>query len=133
MFQDIDCGGSLDGWLNASLNDGSLPESAVDTALTHLFSVQFRLGMYDPAANQPYTQLTTSAINTPDHQQLALDAARQGMVLLKNDGNTLPLSAGTIKTIAAIGPNGEATRAPVWSVHFSICFRSLPQQTPRLQ
>ena len=48
-------------------------------------------------------------MNTKEHQALALDAARQGIVLLKNDNGNLPLSATTAKTVAVIGPNGNAT------------------------
>lgn len=67
---------------------------------------QFRLGLFDPPSLNPYSKLPATAVNSPAHQQLALEAARQGMVLLKNDG-TLPLSATKIKNLAVVGPNGE--------------------------
>ncbi len=69
--------------------------------------VDHRLGYFDPAASQPYRQLGWSDVNTPEAQQLAVTAAVEGMVLLKNDG-TLPLSNNTRK-IALIGPWANAT------------------------
>jgi len=106
---DIDCGGFLDQYLAQALADGVLDISAVNTALEHLFTVQMRLGMFDSPSLQPYTTIPPSAVNTPDHQQLALDAARQGIVLLKNDGGALPLSSSKVKNIAVIGPNADVT------------------------
>ncbi len=68
--------------------------------------LQFRLGLFDPLGLQPYLNLSSANISSPAHQQLALDAARQGMVLLKNNGGALPLNADKIPTLAVIGPNG---------------------------
>jgi len=107
---DIDCGGFLDKYMGAAINNSVLSLDSVDTALQHLFAVQMRLGMFDPASAQPYTNIPPSAVNSAAHQQLALDAARQGIVLLKNDKNTLPLSASAVKTVAVIGPNANATK-----------------------
>lgn len=105
LFQDIDCGSFLDSFMGQAIQDGVLTTDAVDTALTHLFSVQFRLGMFDPSSSQPYTKIPASVVNSPAHQALALDAARQGIVLLKNDG-VLPWKSSSLKTVAIIGPNG---------------------------
>merc|ERR1712025_728994 len=73
---DSDCGGFLNGHMQAS----------IDAALTNMFRVRMRLGHFDPAESQPYMQYGVDRINTPAHQQLALEAARQGIVLLKNSG-----------------------------------------------
>eukprot|EP01064_Diplonema_japonicum_P003852 TRINITY_DN1253_c2_g3_i1.p1 TRINITY_DN1253_c2_g3~~TRINITY_DN1253_c2_g3_i1.p1 ORF type:complete len:758 (+),score=132.26 TRINITY_DN1253_c2_g3_i1:47-2275(+) len=107
---DTDCGTFLATYLNASMANGTTPQADVDTALQHLFSVQVRFGFYDPLDEQPYLKYNYSTkVNTPEHQKLALETARQGMVLLKNDG-TLPLSTSTVKTVAVIGPNANATK-----------------------
>lgn len=66
-----------------------------------------RLGYFDPAEKQPFRQLRWSDVNTPPAQALALTAASEGIVLLKNDG-TLPLSR-SIKKLAVIGPMANAT------------------------
>jgi beta-glucosidase len=55
----------------------------------------------------PYARIPFSENDTPAHRALALQAARESIVLLKNDGNTLPLKKD-IKTIAVIGPNADA-------------------------
>lgn len=58
---------------------------------------------------QVYTKYTTDMIDTPAHQQLALEASRQGYVLLENNNRRLPLQASNVNTIALIGPNADAT------------------------
>eukprot|EP01052_Picozoa_sp_SAG31_P077581 SAG31_NODE_36970_length_308_cov_1.425837_1_plen_83_part_10 len=63
----------------------------VDTALTHLFSVQFRLGFADPPELVPWGAYNESVVNTPKHQALAKYAADASLVLLKNTQKTLPL------------------------------------------
>lgn len=93
--------------LPAAVKSGAITEADLDRALTNLFRVRFRLGEFDPIAVQPYRNLSVSSINTPAHQQLAYEAAQQGIVLLKNDG-TLPLSQ-SVNTVAMIGPNANNT------------------------
>jgi beta-glucosidase-like glycosyl hydrolase len=103
----VDCGGFLQAHLQEALNAKTVTEDDLNLRLTDLFSVQMRLGMFDPAASQPYKQIQPSAINTPTNQALALRAAQEGLVLLKNNG-VLPLSKTNVKTIAVSGPNADA-------------------------
>ena len=64
---------------------------------------KFRLGLFEnPYVDPDYTVKVT---NSPEHQQLAERTAEKSIVLLKNQGNLLPLDAKKIKTIAVIGPN----------------------------
>lgn len=76
--------------------------------------------MFDPPELQPYTRLGPDVVDSPAHQKLALEvnllckyinrytqAARQSMVLLKNEGNILPVSKKS--RVAVIGPNGNVT------------------------
>ena len=107
--QDIDCGNYLPQYLPSAVADGSVPMDLVDTALTHLFLVQFRLGMFDPPSMVPYSNVSTDVVCNQAHTDLALSAAQQGIVLLKNDG-TLPLSSASVKSVALIGPNGGCGR-----------------------
>eukprot|EP01088_Endostelium_zonatum_P017320 TRINITY_DN5050_c0_g1_i2.p1 TRINITY_DN5050_c0_g1~~TRINITY_DN5050_c0_g1_i2.p1 ORF type:complete len:434 (-),score=89.62 TRINITY_DN5050_c0_g1_i2:47-1348(-) len=105
---DIDCGSMLQNNLVQYQNQVS--KTYIDRALTNLFMVQFRLGIFDPVEVQPYKKIPVSVINSPEHQQLALDAARQGIVLLKNEGRyPLPLDRSRIRTVAVLGPNAMAT------------------------
>ncbi len=104
---DIGCDGQPAASLNAALNASLVSMDAVNTALKNLFMVRMRLGHFDPPAAQPYRQIGTDVICTQEHQDLSLDASRQGMVLLLNRNNVLPLSKTAIHTIAVSGPNGN--------------------------
>lgn len=85
-------------------------EAQVNSALTNTITVQMRLGMYDgDPSKQPFGNLGPRDVCTPAHQNLALEAARQGIVLLKNDGHALPLSPSHLRSVAVIGPNSDAT------------------------
>ena len=85
---------------------GTVPEKEVDTAVARILTKKFELGLFDnPYVDPDYAQRIT---NSPEHQKLALQAARDAIVLLKNDGNLLPLDAKKIKTVAVIGPNAAA-------------------------
>lgn len=85
-----------------ALARGLLDESDVDTALRHSLAVRFRLGEFDEPAGNPYTELTEDVINCAAHQALAAEAARQSVVLLKNEG-ILPLPADP-GVVAVLGP-----------------------------
>ena len=87
---------------------GLLSEKDIDVALKRLFTARFRLGMFDPPEMVPYASIPDSEIDSEPHRALALQAARESIVLLKNDG-VLPLSPD-VKNIAVVGPLAESTR-----------------------
>ncbi|ATC64471.1 glucan 1,4-alpha-glucosidase [Nibricoccus aquaticus] len=89
-----------------AINRGLLTEADVDNALRRLYTLRFRLGMFDPAERVPYARIPLSANDTPAHDRLALEAARQSLVLLKNDGS-LPWDAKKLKHVAILGPTGD--------------------------
>ena len=70
---------------------------------------RFRLGMFDPDEQVPYAQIPFSVVDSPAHRELALEVARQSLVLLKNQQNRLPLAKDKLKSIAVIGPNADET------------------------
>src|SRR5450432_2106888 len=90
-----------------AVHQGLLSEKELDISLKHLFTARMKLGMFDPPESVPYGQIPESEIDSAPHRELALQAARESIVLLKNDG-TLPLHAD-IKKIAVIGPLAEST------------------------
>ncbi len=90
--------------IQAALAGGLLAESDIDEAVHHNLSIRFRLGEFDPPELNPYTKITLADVNTAEHQQLARKTAREAIVLLKNEGNVLPLDAATVKKVAVIGP-----------------------------
>jgi beta-glucosidase len=89
-----------------AVQQGYLPESAVDTALVRLFTARMRLGMFDPPDAVPYRRIDEKVLDSGEHRTLARRIANESMVLLKNDG-VLPLKA--VKRIAIVGPLAEQT------------------------
>ena len=89
-----------------AVQQGYLPESAVDTALVRLFTARMRLGMFDPPSDVPYTKIDEKELDSPAHRELARRMANESMVLLKNDG-VLPLKS--VRRIAVVGPLAEQT------------------------
>jgi beta-glucosidase len=102
---DLDCGIEYAALLPA-VHAGLIAESDIDRSVKRLFLARFKLGMFDPPEIVPYAQIPYSVNDSPAHRQLALEAARKSIVLLKNDAHTLPLSKA-LKTIAVIGPNAD--------------------------
>ena len=99
---ELNCGSTFPA-LRGAVEQGLLDETEIDRALARLFTARFRLGMFDPPEQVPFAQIPYSVVNSPAHQALALQSARESIVLLKNDG-LLPLRP-EIGAIAVIGPN----------------------------
>lgn len=104
------CSGRTYEALPESLRRGLVTEADIDTALRRLFTLRFRLGQFDPVDRVPYRSIPPSANDSPANDQLALEAARQSLVLLKNDG-TLPFDPRALKTLAVLGPTGDDVSA----------------------
>jgi beta-glucosidase len=99
---DLDCGSAYKS-LTATVHNNRITEAQLDITLKRLFTARMKLGMFDPATRVPFSSIPFSAVNSSENAALALRAARESMVLLKNDTRTLPLKPGT-QTIAVIGP-----------------------------
>jgi beta-glucosidase len=102
---DLDCGGEYNA-LPKAVKQGLITEAVINKSVKRLFTARMQLGMFDPPAQVPYAQIPPSVIDSPAHRQLALRAAREAIVLLKNQNNRLPLSS-SIKSLAVIGPNAD--------------------------
>jgi beta-glucosidase len=105
---DIDCGTDAYKSLVQAVKDGKITEQQIDVSLKRLFTIRFRLGMFDPPAVVKYAQTPSSVLESPAHKAHSLKMARQSIVLLKNQDNVLPLSK-KIKKIAVLGPNADNT------------------------
>lgn len=102
---DINCGTFLVRHTFDAIQRGKVQEEDIDRALVNLFSVQIRLGLFDGDPRKgKYRRLGPEDVCTAEHNKLALEAARQGIVLLKNDEKFLPLKKDTISSLAVIGP-----------------------------
>jgi beta-glucosidase len=95
-----------------AVHDGLVPEADLDRALHRLFVARVQLGMFDPPSMVPYSRITPAENDTLAHRQLALQAARESIVLLKNRDQFLPLKK-KYGTIAVIGPNADSLDALV--------------------
>ena len=104
---DICCGGDFNALLKAVRN-GLITEPEIDGALAYALKARFRLGLFDPADQVSFSKISMAENDTPAHQDLALKAARESVVLLKNSG-LLPLNRTKIKRIAVIGANADST------------------------
>ena len=90
-----------------AVQQGYLPESALNTALIRLFTARIKLGMFDPPDMVPYTKIDEKELDSPEHRTHARKLANESMVLLKNDG-MLPLKP-EIRRIAVVGPLADQT------------------------
>jgi beta-glucosidase len=106
---DTTCGDEYIALVKAVQN-GVIKESELDTALKRLFTARMKLGMFDPPDSVAFNRIPLSEDDSPAHRQLALQAARESMVLLKNADQALPLTSAA-KKIAVIGPNAESLAA----------------------
>ena len=102
---DINCGTYMVRHTQSAIDKGKVSEEQIDRALLNLFAVQLRLGLFDGNPKQGrYAKLGSNDICSSSHRELALEAARQGIVLLKNDHKLLPLKKSHVSSLAIIGP-----------------------------
>ena len=86
-----------------ALRAGLITEAHVDRAVGRVLALRFRLGEFDPPGGNPYASIGQDVIGAPAHRRLALEAARQSVVLLKNGGGLLPLDPAAAGRVAVIG------------------------------
>jgi beta-glucosidase len=102
---DLNCGDTFRA-LGRAVEQGLISEGKIDEALKRLFRARFKLGMFDPPEMVPYAQIPYGVNDCAEHRQLALEAAKHSLVLLKNADGRLPLSK-SLRTIAVIGPDAD--------------------------
>ena len=104
---DLECGGDIYTQpLKDAFHQNMISEAQIDSAAYHLLRARMRLGLFDDAAKNPYNEIPPSNVGCPEHQQLALEAARQSVVLLKNDAHRLlPVNLKKLKSVAVVGVN----------------------------
>ncbi|WP_329000721.1 glycoside hydrolase family 3 C-terminal domain-containing protein [Kribbella sp. NBC_00709] len=95
--------------LDEALDRGLITRADIDSAVRRVLAIRLRLGEFDPPELDPYRGLEPDLVNCPAHRELAQDAARQAIVLLKHECQVLPLST-SLGRIAILGPLAGALR-----------------------
>jgi len=105
---DLECGDDIyKNFLLLAYKDGLVEESTINQAAYRVLDSRFKLGIFDPVDNNPYTKISPDVIGSEKHQAIALETARESIVLLKNEKKTLPLNKQKIKKLAVVGPNAS--------------------------
>ena len=102
---DLDCGSAYKA-LTKAVGEHLVSESEIDTAVTRLFTARMRLGMFDSPSAVPFNSIPFSEVDSAPHRELALEAARESIVLLKNRNGALPFRT-SIRKLAVVGPTAD--------------------------
>jgi len=102
---DLNCGNQYEGLVEA-VKQGLISEEEIDVVVNRLMLARMKLGMFDPDAMVPWSAYPVDTLAAEPHGEVAREMARKSMVLLKNEGNTLPISKD-VKRVAVIGPNAN--------------------------
>jgi beta-glucosidase len=113
---DLNCGSTYLSLLPLA-EQGLLNQKALDKTVSRLFLSRFKLGMFDPEEQVPFSGLSADIVGAETHLDLAREAAQKSIVLLKNENNLLPLNKHTLKKIAVIGPNADNWESLVGNYH----------------
>jgi beta-glucosidase len=122
---DLNCGNTYPLNANSAISKGLMSEGDVNTALKRVFTARFLLGEFDPPSSVPYTSIPASQLDCKENRDLALRAAREAIVLLKNKDSFLPLSKDSINSIAVIGPNANVVQLGGYSGSPSVMISAL--------
>ena len=104
---DSDCGSIYQRFAISAYEQGILPMADIDRALIHMFTVRMRTGEFDPEQMVPYTKYEPARVASAANRALAAELAVRTAVLLKNEGQALPLDPKSLKSIALIGPQAD--------------------------
>lgn len=105
---DLECGDDIyANHLLPAYKAGLVSKERIDRAAARVLTARFKLGIFDGIEDNPYTKISPDVIGSKKHQNLALETSRQSIVLLKNEGNILPLRLNNIKKIAVVGFNAN--------------------------
>ncbi len=87
---------------------GMVKDEDIDRAARRILTARMRLGIFDSGEANPYTKISPSVIGSQEHQDLALEMAKEAIVLLKNDNKLLPLKKGKVRSVAVVGINAAS-------------------------
>jgi len=104
-------------YLPKALKDGLVTTSTIDQAVSDILRVRFRLGLFDPPNMISFSKIPGSVIGSPEHIALARQAARESIVLLKNQNDLLPIGSGKFHSIVVMGPGADVAEFGTYSGH----------------
>jgi len=109
---DVECGSNvMRGSVLKALEKRMITEQEINLAVSRHLKTRFKLGMFDPPEQIPYSKIPPSVIGSPEHKELARQVSRESIVLLKNDklngAPLLPLDINKIKLVTVTGPNAN--------------------------
>ena len=117
---DLECGDDVfDEPLLSAYRQYMVTNADIDSAAYRVLRARMQLGLFDSGEKNPYTKISPAVIGSAKHQEVALNAARECIVLLKNQKKMLPLNAKKVKSIAVVGINagncefGDYSGSPV--------------------
>ena len=116
---DLNCGAVFDGGLGAAIDSGATTEAKLDASLERSMGLLMRAGYFDPVEMVPHSRIAPAEVGTAASHELAKDAALQGMVLLQNDKQALPLKKGV--TTAVLGPLANITLGMMSRYYDAVC------------
>ncbi len=102
--------------LGEAVQRGLVGEAEIDVCLGRTLATRFRLGMFDPPEQVPFTSIPMSVVGCDAHRELAYQAALKSVVLLKNKNGLLPLGE-KVRSILVVGPNATSTDILLGNYH----------------
>jgi Glycosyl hydrolase family 3 C-terminal domain len=106
---DVDCGEHMQKYSSSALQKKLITEADIDRAISNQFAIRMRLGLFNgnPTKQKDYGSIGKDQVCAQAHRDLALQAALEGIVLLKNTDKLLPFSKTQVSSLAVIGPNAN--------------------------
>jgi len=119
---DVNCGSVFQESLPKAYIEGQVEGTTINESFQRMARIQFRLGLFDSQKKGKHNpEEDIASIDSPQHQQLALEAALQSIVLLQNKNSILPLDINAKKSLAVIGPHINAHGALMGNYHGAKC------------
>ncbi|GAB2273337.1 Probable beta-D-xylosidase 7 [Dionaea muscipula] len=128
---DVNCGDYLKTYTKTAVEQKKLQEAEIDRALANLFAIRMRLGLFNGNPTKLlFGDIGAAQVCSQEHKALALEAARDGIVLLKNDGKLLPLPRWQQDrfSLAVIGPNADSLKTLLGNYYGPPCISISPLQ-----
>jgi beta-D-xylosidase 4 len=130
VFTDLNCGEVYDQGLGKAISQGKTTEALLDASIELSMGLLLKAGYFDPLSMVPHASITPGAVGTAASHELAHGAALQGMVLLRNEKQALPLKRGAGVKTAVLGPLANITLGLMARYYDAVCPGPLNPEIP---